>query len=146
MYLARIGRPAILWSVNKLARSVTKWTQACDTFITQTIFDNTDMWETRRRIADGVCFKTQTLLATLRTQNQPQEVSCVFLEVESHSSTESEIISLDARLRMDGLLALDLWDIVIEVLRSNNNTVQPKHNSIQKIGAPRPSMSKGGKV
>ena len=30
LYLARIGRPDILWSVNKLARSVTKWTQACD--------------------------------------------------------------------------------------------------------------------
>ena len=29
-YLARIGRPDILWSVNKLARSVTKWTRACD--------------------------------------------------------------------------------------------------------------------
>ena len=30
LYLARIGRPDILWSVNKLARSVTKWTEACD--------------------------------------------------------------------------------------------------------------------
>ena len=30
LYLARIGRPDILWSVNKLARSATKWTQACD--------------------------------------------------------------------------------------------------------------------
>ena len=29
-YLARIGRPDILWSVNKLARTVTKWTRACD--------------------------------------------------------------------------------------------------------------------
>ena len=28
--LARIGRPDILWSVNKLARSMTKWTKACD--------------------------------------------------------------------------------------------------------------------
>ena len=28
--LARIGRPDILWSVNKLARSITKWTKACD--------------------------------------------------------------------------------------------------------------------
>ena len=27
---ARIGRPDILWSVNKLARSITKWTKACD--------------------------------------------------------------------------------------------------------------------
>ena len=30
MHLSRIGRLDILWSVNKLARSVTKWTQACD--------------------------------------------------------------------------------------------------------------------
>ena len=28
--LARIGRPDILWSVNKFARSITKWTKACD--------------------------------------------------------------------------------------------------------------------
>ena len=28
--LARICRPDILWSVNKLARSITKWTKACD--------------------------------------------------------------------------------------------------------------------
>ena len=42
----------------------------------------------------------------------------------SHSSTESEIISLGAGLRMDGLLALDLWDVVIEVLRSTNNTAR----------------------
>ena len=30
LYLARIGRPDILWSVNKPARAVTKWTKACD--------------------------------------------------------------------------------------------------------------------
>ena len=30
LYLARIGRPDILWSVNKLARSITEWTKACD--------------------------------------------------------------------------------------------------------------------
>ena len=27
-YLARIGRPDILWSVNKLTRSITKWTES----------------------------------------------------------------------------------------------------------------------
>ena len=32
----------------------------------------------------------------------------------SHSSTESEIISLDAGLRMDGLLALDFRDVVVK--------------------------------
>ena len=44
----------------------------------------------------------------------------------SHSSTESDIISLDAGLRMDGLLALDLWDVVLEVLRWSNSTKTPK--------------------
>ena len=29
-HLARIGRPDILWSVHKLARTVTKWTKSCD--------------------------------------------------------------------------------------------------------------------
>ena len=29
LHLARIGRPDVLWSVNKLARSITKWTKAC---------------------------------------------------------------------------------------------------------------------
>ena len=30
LYLARIGRPDILWSVNKLAPSITKGTKSCD--------------------------------------------------------------------------------------------------------------------
>ena len=37
----------------------------------------------------------------------------------SHSSTEAEIISLDAGLRMDGIPALDLWDLGIEVFHSS---------------------------
>ena len=39
----------------------------------------------------------------------------------SHCSTEAEVISLDAGLRMDGLLALDLLDLVIEVFHSSPN-------------------------
>ena len=45
----------------------------------------------------------------------------------SRSSTESEIISFDAELGMDGLLALDVWDVVIEVLRSSNSTKSPEN-------------------
>ena len=30
IYLERIGRPGVLWCVNKLARSITKWPKACD--------------------------------------------------------------------------------------------------------------------
>ena len=33
----------------------------------------------------------------------------------SHSSTESEIISLDTGLRLDGLPALELWDVIVSV-------------------------------
>ena len=31
----------------------------------------------------------------------------------SHGCTESEVISFDAGLRMDGIPALDLWDLVV---------------------------------
>ena len=34
----------------------------------------------------------------------------------SHGSTESEIISLDTGLRLDGLPALELWDLIVSVL------------------------------
>ena len=37
----------------------------------------------------------------------------------SHSSTESAVISLDVGLGMDGIPALDSWDLVFEVLHSS---------------------------
>ena len=60
----------------------------------------------------------------------------------SHSSTESEIISLDAGLRLDGILALDLWDLIVSVFGSvtqtSDRTVRPvdterSHKSFGKI-------------
>ena len=36
-----------------------------------------------------------------------------------HSSTESEIISLDTGLRLNGILQLDLWDLIVAVLHGN---------------------------
>ena len=41
----------------------------------------------------------------------------------SHSSSESEVISLDAALRMEGLPALMLWDVILSVL---GNKTAPK--------------------
>ena len=64
----------------------------------------------------------------------------------SHSSTESEIISLGAGLLKDGLLALDLWDTVIDVLRSANNNVQAKHTSMQETDVSLHPKSKSQKV
>ena len=40
----------------------------------------------------------------------------------SHSSTESEIISLDAGLRLDGIPGLDLWDLIVAVLGNTNQS------------------------
>ena len=39
----------------------------------------------------------------------------------SHSSTESEIISLDAGLRLDGIPALDFWDLIVTVFHGNTH-------------------------
>ena len=39
----------------------------------------------------------------------------------SHNSTESDIISFDAGLSLDGIPALDLWDLIVEVLHGNTN-------------------------
>ena len=38
----------------------------------------------------------------------------------SHSSTESEIISLDAGLKLDGIPALDFWDLIVAFLVNTN--------------------------
>ena len=48
----------------------------------------------------------------------------------SHSSTEAEIISLDAGLRMDGIPALTLWDLVNEIFHSAPSKIkQPKREA-----------------
>ena len=59
----------------------------------------------------------------------------------SHSSSESEIIALDAEPRMDGLLALDLWDIVIEVLRTIKGENQPILSCSRKLEAGQPNLT-----
>ena len=61
----------------------------------------------------------------------------------SHSSTESEIISLDTGLRLDGLPALELWDLIVSVLghvsRGSDGSGKPesdvhkRHKSQRKI-------------
>ena len=61
----------------------------------------------------------------------------------SHRSTESEIISLDTELRLDGLPALELWDLIVSVLgnvsRVSDRSGQPdndaykRHKSQKKI-------------
>ena len=58
----------------------------------------------------------------------------------SHSSTESDIISLDTGLRLDGLLALELWDLIVSVFGNISHIsdrrgqfVNVKNKSLNKI-------------
>ena len=59
----------------------------------------------------------------------PISCMCKKQTAVSHSSTESEIISLDTGLRLDGLLALELWDLIVSFFGSvsqiSDRTGQP---------------------
>ena len=80
--------------------------------------------------ADWDCFKILTSREIWKIQNPLLEEHCAFFGSHtfvptswmckkqtsvSHSSTESEIISLDTGLRLDGLPALELWDLIVSV-------------------------------
>ena len=136
LYLAGIGRPDILWSVNKLARSITKWIRACDKRLNRLISYNHHTCEykqyyfvgnTAKQCRLGL-FKDSHFAGDLEDSKSTSGVTlCVFgshtfvpiswkckkQTSVSHSSTESEIISLDAGLRMDGIPAHDLWDLIV---------------------------------
>ena len=133
LYLAHIGRFDILWSVNKFARSITKWTRACDKRLNRLIsyihhtceyklycyveniakqcrlglFQDSDfagdLEDSKSTSGGTLCvFGSHTFVPTSWMCNKQTSVS--------HSSTESEVISLDVGLRLDGIHALDLRD------------------------------------
>ena len=163
LYFARIGRPDILWSVNKFARSITKWTKACDKRLNRLVsyihhtceykqycyVSNTakqcrlglfqdsdfagDLEDSKSTSGGTLCiFGSHTLV--------PISWMCKKQTAVSHSSTESEVISLDTGLRLD-LPALELWDVIVSFLgnvsRVSDRSGQPdndvdKHHKSQK--------------
>ena len=113
LYLARIGRPDIQWSVNKLARSITKWTKACDTrlnrlssyIIIHVNTNNIVMWVALQNNADWDCFQDSDIAGDLEDSKStsggtlcffgshtfvPISWMCKKQTAVSHSSTESE--------------------------------------------------------
>ena len=67
---------------NGLRHATDDWQDSIHTFIAQMNSDKIVMWATQLSIVDWVYSKTQTLLATFRTRNQPQRESYVSSEVE----------------------------------------------------------------
>ena len=153
LYLALNGRLDILWSVNKLARSITKLTKACDKRLNRLIsyihhtcaykkycyvgntaiqcrlglFQDSDLsgdLEDSKSTSGGVLciFGSHTFV--------PISWMCKKQTSVSHSLTGSEIISLDAGLRLDGIPALDLWDLTVSVL---GNTTQNHDRTVRSV-------------
>ena len=136
--------------MNKLTWTVSKGTRARDKRWARLIscIQHTSDFQQYCRVgnnsANWDCFRTLTLSEILKTQNRLREKSCIFgshtfvpirwMSMKqtsvSHSSTESEIISLDADLRMDGIPALDLWDLVSEVLHSSFNQTKKSKEKV----------------
>ena len=59
----------------------------------------------------------------------PKSWMCKKQTSVSYSSTESEIISLDAGLRLDGIPTHDQWDLIVAVL-GNRNQSQKEHGDL----------------
>ena len=149
LYLARIGRLDILWSVSKLARSIPKWTKVCDKRLSRLISyihhtceykQYCHVGNTARQCRWGL-FQDSDFAGGLEdSKSTSGGTLCVFgshtfvpiswmcnkQTSVSHSSTESEIIPLDARLRLDGISALDLWDLIVAVLGNTNQSNQER--------------------
>ena len=118
LYLARIERPDILCSVNKLARSITKWTKACDKRLNRFISyihhtceykQYCHVGNTAKHCRLGL-FQDSDFAGDLEdSKSTSGGTLCIFGShtAVSHSSTESEIISLDTGLRLDDLPALE---------------------------------------
>ena len=92
--------------------------------------NNIVIWVILPNNADWDCFKTDFAGDLEDSKSTSGGTLCVFgshtfvpiswmckkQTAVSHSSTESEIISLDTGLRLDGLPALELWDLIVSVL------------------------------
>ena len=138
LYLARIGRPDMLRSVNKLARSITKWTKACDKRLNRLIsyFHHTSEYKQYYHVGNTAkqcrlgLFQDSDFAGDVEdSKSTSGRILCVFGSHSFvpiswmckkqtsviHSSTECEIISLDTGLIVDGLPALELWDLIVSV-------------------------------
>lgn len=142
-----------MWSVNMLAREVTRWTAACDRRLRRSI-----SWMHHSGAHMQICYvgdkpsdcnlvrvsdasfagdlkdskSTSGGVLCLVDPNTyvPINWLCKKQTAVSHSTSESEVIALDAGVRMEGLPALLLSDLVIEVFEPRAKPVQAPKLSV----------------
>ena len=93
------------------------------------------MWVTLPNNADWDCFKTLTSQEILKIRSVHLGGTCAFLEVirlfqqiecaRNRHQFLTTIISLDTGLRLDGLPALESWDLIVSV-RGNVSRVSER--------------------
>ena len=152
LYLARIGRPDTSWCVNKLARAVTKWTKACDKTLGAFDFLHSShmwiqvtlLWENTAQQCRLGLFQDSDFARNFEdSKSTSGGLLCIFgshtfVSISwmwkkqtpvSHSSTEAEIIFLDARTEFPRLIFF--WS-VIEVFLSPKQINKSKSQESQR--------------
>lgn len=157
LYLARINRPFILWTVNKSARTVTKWNVASYQRLRRLIsyIRNTDKLQLISFVGDKpetckvVQFSDALFSADLSDSKNttgaffctiglntyvPLSWVCEKQGSVSHSSSEAETIALEAGLRKEGIPYLTLWSEILEVLDPRTNDKDKEKRKKHKAG------------
>ena len=143
LYLARIGRPDLLWSVNKLARSITKWTKACDKRLNRLIsyIHHTSEYKqcchvgnTAKQCRLGL-FQDSDFAGDLEDSKSTSGGTLYIFGSHTFVSTSwmckkhfqfrtvpknQKSFFFDAGLSLDGIPALDFWDLIVAVLENTN--------------------------
>ena len=156
LFLARIGRPDIPWSVNKLARSITKWTKACDkrlcrliSYIHHTcelkqychvgntakqcrlgLFQDSDF---AGDLVDSKSTSGGTLCVFFEVIHLFQSVGCVGHKLQFRTVQQNQKSFL--WMQDWGWMvspALDLWDLIVAVLGNTNQSHKERRDPLMK--------------
>ncbi len=148
LFTARLVRGDCMWTVNYLARYVTKWSVVRDKRLHRLI---SYMWYTRDYVQSShVCnFPNECMLGMFADASFAGDVEdststsgmtlCLFgsrtfvplawlcrkQTAVSHSSTEAELVALEAALRLYCLPCLELWDCILDVFHPPKEKQSP---------------------
>ena len=148
LHLARIGRPDILSSVKTSLSVPSRSGRGHATYIhhTSAFKQHCHVGNTAQQCRLGLCQDSDFACDVGDSKSTSGGILCIFgshtfvptswictkQTWTSHSSTEAVIISLDAGLRMDGIPALDFWNLVFEVFHySQNQSIKTKDSWAQ---------------